>query len=298
MKKAFNFLVFFSILTAGCGVKGGPYPPFTTSPETVKNVLIKQQDQDLIIYWNYIPRYADGREMKENFRFEIFTFEHRIIKTVKNSGNLYWFRYKFSQEKEYCFRIRVITEKNNKSRFSRYFCYIPTLNYPNIKPVFDIKVVIDGIKLIWENNNFKTNIYKGKERVLYPIPFKSLSDNKFLDKNVSVGNRYCYYITFEDNNGVESLPSDIKCKIFEDIFPPEPPTNPKLIERKGEFYLIWTESSSKDTAGYIIEIDRKVLNKIPIKTYIFKIPEYKKGSVIKIYAVDKAGNKSKPAILK
>ncbi len=297
MKKVFNFLVFFSIFTAGCGVKGGPYPPFTTSPETVKNVLIKQQDQDLIIYWNYTPRYADGREMKENFRFEIFTFEHRIIKTVKNSGNLYWFRYKFSQEKEYCFRIRIVTEKN-ESRFSRYFCYIPTLNYPKIKPDFDIKIVKEGIKLSWNSNLLKTNIYKGKERILYPVPFRSLSADQFLDRAVLHGRRYCYYITFEDNNGVESPPSDIKCRTFEDIFPPEPPVNPKLIERKGEFYLIWTESRSKDTAGYIIEIDGKVLNKTPLKTYIFKIPEYKKGSVIKIYAVDKAGNKSKPAILK
>ncbi len=297
MRKVFSFLIFFISILLGCGVKGGPYPPYTKSPETVKTVLIKQQDQDLIVYWRYIPRYADGRYMKENFRFEVFSFEHRVVKKINKSGNLYWFRYSFSHEREYCFRFRVLTEKN-KSRFSRYFCYIPTLGYPKTKPDFEIKIVEKGIKLKWKNNNLKTNLYKGKEKTLYPVPYISLSANQYLDENVSNGKKYCYYITYEDNNGVESPPSDIKCRIFKDIFPPEPPKNPKLIEKDGQFYLVWTESRSKDTVGYIIEINGKALNKIPVKTYIFKIPEYKKGSVIKIYAVDKAGNKSKPAILK
>lgn len=293
----FRFLIFLTFFISGCGVKGGPYPPYTKSPETVKNAFIKQQDQDLVIYWKYTPKYADGRKMNENFRFEVFTFEHRIIKKINSSGNLYWFRYGFSQEKEYCFRFRVVTQEN-KSRFSRYFCYIPTLNYPKIKPEFDIRILENGIFLSWKNNSFKVNLYKGKERILYPVPYRSTTEKQFMDKNVFNGKKYCYYITYEDNNGVESPPSDIKCRTFKDIFPPEPPKNPKLIQKEGQFYLIWTESESKDTVGYIIELNGKVLNKTPVKTYVFKIPEYKKGYLIKIYAVDKAGNRSKPAILK
>lgn len=296
MKKIYKLLLAL-LIVSGCGVKGGPYPPLTDAPETVKKVSIKQQNGELVVYWNYIPKYADGRKMTENFRFEIYSFEHRIIKKIKKSGNLYWFRLPFSQEKEYCFRFKVSTRKAS-SVFSRYFCYIPTFNYPKLKPEFEISIVREGMKLEWKNSKMRTDIYRSPDRVYYPVPVKVLKDNSYIDRQVKENVRYCYYITYEDRNGVESSPSDIKCRVYRDIFPPEPPRNPKIIKKNSKIYLIWTESSSKDVIGYIIEINDKPVNKTPVKTYILQIPDYKKGEVIKIYAVDKSGNKSSPAILK
>ncbi|SNZ07970.1 hypothetical protein SAMN06265182_1116 [Persephonella hydrogeniphila] len=296
MKKVYK-LILSLIITTSCGVKGGPYPPFTDAPETVKKAYIKQQDGEIVVYWNYIPRYADGRKMNEKYRFEVYSLEHRIIKDIKQSGNLYWFRFPFSQEKEYCFRFKVVTKKS-RSSFSKYFCYIPTFNYPKTKPQFEIFIVKEGIKLKWDSNTMKTNIYKSLKREYYPIPVKVLKDNYYVDKQVREGVRYCYYVTYENKNGVESFPSDIKCRIYKDIFPPEPPKNPKIIKKDNKTYLVWTESSSKDVIGYIIEINGKPINKVPIKTYILQIPDYKKGIEVKIYAVDKSGNRSSPAILK
>ncbi|MBK3332063.1 hypothetical protein GWK41_03145 [Persephonella atlantica] len=296
MRRVFSIVITFII--AGCGVKGGPYPPFSKNPETVRNVKIKQQDRELVVYWNYIPRYEDGRNMNENFKIEIFSIEHRIVKSLHKKGNLYWFRYKFSQIKEYCFRFKVVT-KNKESRFSRYFCYIPSIKYPVIKPEFNLNIKKNGINISWPKSSFTVNIYKTQDSVYYPIPFRTISKaDSYTDTSVISGNKYCYYITYEDENGVEGSPSQIKCLTFRDIFPPEPPQNPRLIRKEGLYYIIWTESSSKDVIGYIIEINGKKLINKPIKTYVFSIKSIKKGSVIKIYAVDKAGNISKPATLK
>ncbi|MDQ7055280.1 MAG: hypothetical protein Q9M89_01730 [Persephonella sp.] len=276
LKTRFKTVLAMTVFTIGCGVKGGPYPPFSKNPETVKDAKIKQQDRELIIYWNYIPHYEDGRIMNENFRIDIFSMEHRIIKNVRKKGNLYWFRHSFNQVREYCFRFKVVT-KSRESRFSKYFCYIPSIKYPVKEPEFNLSIEKDGINISWSKSSFTANIYKTQENIYYPLPFKTISGaNSYTDASVISGNKYCYYLTFEDENGVESSPSQIKCLIFKDIFPPEPPQNPKLIRKENTYYVIWTESSSKDVVGYIIEINGKKLFNRPVKTYVFSIKSIEK----------------------
>ena len=295
MKKIFSILSIAFI--AGCGVKGGPYPPFTDAPETVKKAYIKQQDQQLVVYWNYIPKYADGRSMKENFRFEIYSFDHRIIKKIEKYGNLYWFRYKFSKENEYCFRFKVITAKN-ESKFSKYFCYIPTFNYPLKFPTYELHITEEGIKITWEKP-YTVDIYKINKPIYYPKPYTVVKNKtEYLDKNVINNRKYCYYLTTENKSGVESAPSDIKCIKYRDIFPPLPPKQPRIIKQNGVFYLIWSDSPSKDVKGYIIYINDRQITPKPVNTYSYILKDYKEGDIVKIIAVDHAGNKSKPLIVK
>jgi len=299
VKKIYRFFWFIiPFVLVACGIKGSPNPPYTTAPETVKDVKIKQQDGQLVVYWRYIPRYADGRPMKEQFHFEIFTLEYRVIKNINSEGHLYWFNYDFTSEKEYCFRFQVKTP-TNKSRLSRFFCYIPTKNYPSIVPDLTVSIVEEGIKLVWNQTLFKTNVYKNRKKVYYPVPLISVEhSNSYLDKKVKDGEKFCYYITFEDKNGVESYPSTIKCVTFRDIFPPLPPVNPTVIQKDGKYFLVWSDSPSKDVIGYIITINGKPLNRKPIKDYIIYLPGYEKGDTIQIYAIDKAGNRSKPTTVK
>ncbi|WP_456381842.1 hypothetical protein [Persephonella sp.] len=298
MKRIFKFAVFsVALITAGCGVKGSPQPPFTTAPETVKDVKIKQQDGQLVVYWRYTPLYADGRKMDERFRFEIFTLDHRVVKKINRKGNLYWFTYKFSSDREYCFRFQVITSKN-KSRYSRYFCYIPTLNYPREKPEISLSIVEEGIKIEWNITQLKINIYRNDRPVYYPIPYTAVDRGySFTDKKVVSGKNYCYYLTFEDRNGVETEPSPIKCITFRDIFPPLPPQNPQIIQKDGVYYLVWSDSPSKDVKGYMIYVDGTPVTPRPVRDYIIELPWIKKGSVITIVAVDRAGNRSRPVTL-
>jgi len=301
LKRIFKFIIFtalITVITTGCGVKGSPKPPFTTAPETVKEVKIKQQDGQLIVYWKYIPVYADGRKMTERFRFEVFTLHHRVVKNISREKNLYWFTYKFNSEREYCFRFQVITSKN-KSRYSRYFCYIPTLNYPQEKPEISLSLEEEGIKIEWNITQLKINIYKNTRPIYYPIPYISVTTGySYIDRKVISGKNYCYYLTFEDRNGVETEPSPIKCITFWDIFPPLPPGNTHIIKKDNEYYLLWSDSPSKDVKGYIIYINETPLTPEPVEGYIIKLPKIKKESIITIIAVDKAGNRSKPVILR
>ncbi len=298
MKTRFSVVLAVLIFSTGCGVKGGPYPPLSKNPATVKDVKIKQQDKELVIYWRYNPNYEDGRKMEENFRIDIFSMEHRIIKSINKKGNLYWFRHSFTQIKEYCFRFKVVT-KDGESKFSKYFCYIPYIKYPEQKPEVRLKIQKNGINISWPKNNFITNIYKTDDGVYFPIPAKTVSKTDYyIDRSVVSGKNYCYYLTYEDENGVESGPSQIKCITFKDIFPPTPPQNPKVIKKENKYYIIWTESSSKDVVGYMVEINGKKILQKPVKTYVVIVENINPDSVIKIYAVDKAGNKSEPATLK
>ncbi|NPA12592.1 MAG: hypothetical protein GXO45_01250 [Aquificae bacterium] len=295
LKRVFKTaFILSSTFVLACGVKGSPKPPLTDAPATVKEINIKQQGEQLVIYWKYTPRYADGRSMAEKFTFEVFSLGHRIVKNIQSEGNLYWFRYPFKSDREYCFRIKVKTEKS-ESKFSKYFCYIPTFNYPREIPYPQFSLTPDGIKIMWDNTGLKANIYKSKKKVYIPVSYVSLvGENSFLDKQVSSGVKYCYYMTYENNNGVESNPSYLKCILFRDIFPPEPPKNPEIIRKGNDYYLIWSESPSKDVKGYFIYINGKQINKIPLKTYSIKLKGYDGKGKVEVRAVDRNGNLSPP----
>ncbi|NPA58149.1 MAG: hypothetical protein GXN94_02520 [Aquificae bacterium] len=299
MKKVFKYLFVLALAyTIGCGVKGSPYPPYTTAPETVKKAEIKQQDKRLVVYWYYQPRYADGRSMDEPFSFEVFTLDGKLIKEIYREGNLYWFYYQFTEDKEYCFRFKVKTPKD-ESKLSRFFCYIPTLDYPEEKPRLSLSIVEEGILISWNRSDYKTNLYKHRKKIYYPLPFIQLKDTSvYVDKNVKHDQEYCYYITFENENGVEGYPSRIECILFRDIFPPLPPQSPTIVEKNGKYYLIWSDSPSPDVIGYIVVVNGRQITPFPVKDYILPLKGYRKGDPVEIYAVDRAGNRSPPAIVR
>lgn len=303
MKKIFKIYsllilaVFFS-----CGVKGSPKIPPSTIPEPVKDIKIKQQGDTIVVFWKYNPVYEDGRKIKEPFLFKIEENDKEIKPVIKNIKNLYWFIKKIpSFEEEFCYRIKVITKKGYMST-SKYFCYLPVKDFPIINADIFLKLKNEGILIIWDKKYINNVLlYKGEKKDLIPpIPYKKINkSNMFLDKEVQINKRYCYFITVEDREKVvESNPSEIKCIIYKDIFPPEPVKNPSFVIYKGKLFIFWDESPSKDVIGYIIEKNDIPLNEKPVYTYFFVIDKFQKGDIIKIYAVDKAGNKSSPVYLK
>jgi hypothetical protein len=296
------FSVFFTWVFAffvSCGVKGSPQIPPSKVPEPVKDVKIKQQGKKLVIYWIYKPIYEDGKPIKEKIFFKIEENDNFINSQINKSKNLYWFKRNITSfKKEFCYRIWVFTEKGYTA-VSKYFCYLPSKQIPVIKTSLLISIKNEGILLKWNENYELLNIYRGKtEKNIPPIPYVSIKGkDTFIDKNVKLNNRYCYFITTEKDS-IESDPSSTKCVVYRDIFPPDPVKNLEGIFYKGKLILIWTESPSEDVIGYVVEKNGKLLNNEPINTYFFIVDRYKKGDIISVYAVDKAGNKSSPAYLK
>ncbi len=300
MKTIFKSLLFsIFIFLLSCGVKGSPKIPPSNTPEPVKNIKIKQQGNTFVVYWKYIPVYEDNRKMHEDFSFEVEENDKTIKPNIKNYRDLYWFRRDIdSFDTEYCYRIKVITKRSNSS-ISRYYCFLPSIDFPINNVSFSLEIKNEGILLTFDKNYEHLFIYKGEdENTIPPLVYKSLKrKTELLDTNTKLNKRYCYYFTvFKDN--IESNPSKIKCILYKDIFPPKPVKNPEIIKHKEKLFIIWTESPSKDVIGYIIEKNGKLLNKEPIYGYFFILDSYKKGDTIAIYAVDKAGNKSPPVYLK
>jgi len=284
------FLFILLLTTFSCGVKGNPKPPPSITPKPVEDLTIKQYDGKFLIYFNYSPLYTDDRPMKEDFKFIIYKNSKKFDTNLFKEDTTYWF-FDSVESKETCYQIQVKT-KHKESTLSKPVCIVgKAINIEKPKPL-SISIVEDGLKLtIPENGTF--NIYKVKdESDFYPIPYKKVvKEKEFIDTNVELDKRYCYYYTALIDD-VESEKSDTVCQTFKDIFPPLPPENGKLIVDKNEATIIFEPSKSKDVVGYIFYKNSKIINNTPIKTYYFIDKDYKPGDVYHVEAVDKAGNKS------
>jgi len=290
-----NLLLILLLTTFSCGVKGNPKPPPSITPKSVENLTIKQYNGKFLIYFNYNPLYTDDRPMKENFKFIIYKNSKKFDTSLFKGDTAYWF-FDSVESKETCYQVQVKT-KHKKSPLSKPVCMVgKAINIEKPKPLL-ISIVEDGLKLtIPENGTF--NIYKVKdESDFYPIPYKVVKEKEFIDTNVELDKRYCYYYTALIDD-VESEKSDTVCQTFKDIFPPLPPENGKLIIDKNEATLIFEPSKSKDVVGYIFYKNSKIINNTPIKTYYFIDNDYKPGDVYYVEAVDKAGNKSQKLEIK
>jgi len=297
MRIIFSLLFIFILFFTSCGRKGKPLPPYSKTPMHITNIFSKQQGNNIFVIWNYNPTYDDGRPLKE-FSFIVYKNDKPLNIEIHKAGNLYWFKHPIEDfNKEYCFYI-VVKSKNKLSEPSKLTCIMPNRNFPPEPKLYSIKLREEGLELNWSADGDTVYIYKGNRDLILPIPKKKVENaGKYLDKSVALNKEYCYYITSSYTNSPESNPSNKLCKTFKDIFPPEPPYDFKMIKRREGYYLIWSESPSKDVIGYIIYKNGKPLFDIPIKTYYFIDKEYRPGDVYYIVAVDRAGNKSKKVYL-
>ncbi|WP_457642460.1 fibronectin type III domain-containing protein [Persephonella sp.] len=297
MKTVFKLILTgFLLYITSCGLKGGPLPPLSNKPSPVFDLHVKQQGENIILYWKYNGLYEDRRKMK-NFKFTVYILDEKLNTDIFSYGNIYWIRYKIKDySRELCFKIKVFNGKKF-SNPSKNVCIHPEKQFPEHVKNIRVDLLEEGLQLKWENKEIQTRIYRGSKKAVPPVVYAVVKDkNSFLDKRLSYGVEYCYYLT-SYNGIVESNSSEIVCKTYKDIFPPEPPKNPELIKKGEEYVIIWTDSPSKDVIGYILYKNGKPVINTPIKTYFFVDKSYKKGDWYYIIAVDRAGNKSKPVYL-
>ncbi len=288
MKKIFSFLLFSGLVVSiGCGVKGSPKPPTNPSQVHITNMSAKQQGNILVFYW-----YLD-KNLSTN-QINIFVngkLQHNI--KIHKLQKLYWIDYKFKQlNKEYCYKLKI------KDTFSNVKCIIPH-KYKHINDKLNLMLKNNGILLKWNNNYPKVNIYRGNDfDKIKPIPYKSLKNShKFLDTNIKLNTRYCYYFTATiDSIETNRVYSD--CIIFKDIYPPKPPKNLTYIINGKDLLIIWDYPDNKDLKGFIIYKNGQPYLRFVLNSYYFIDKNWKKGDEYLIFSVDKAGNKSKPAYLK
>ncbi len=290
----FRILLIFTIFIASCGVKGNPKPPPSNIPSPISQLYAKQYGEDIIIYFQYIPTYKDGRAIEKPINFKIYKDNKLFDKKIFNNQNYYWFFDNVS-EKESCYTVVVEIEKNKSG--SKVVCFKgKKVETPKPKGL-NVEIVEEGLKISLDEDN-PVYLYKvDKEDAFIPIPYKKLTTKDYIDKDVQLDKTYCYYYTIMIDD-IESEKSKTVCKTFKDLFPPLPPENGKLIVEDNKAIIIFDESKSHDVIGYIFFKNGKKINDIPIKTYYFEDKDYKPGDTYQIIAVDVGGNLSKPLEIK
>ncbi|WP_297887058.1 hypothetical protein [Sulfurihydrogenibium sp.] len=291
----FKLFLLLAVFVFSCGVKGNPKPPPSFVPAEVEDIHVKQYDDSPLIYFSYEKKYRDGNPINENVNFVFYRNEKKINPILYSKDNLYWFFDTF-EDKENCYKV-VVKTKKKESLPSKVVC-IKKIEVPKVvlNPP-KIEIVEDGLKINFYVEN-QVNLYRVyNQDEFLPIPYVS-SKNFYVDKDVELDKKYCYYYTVSITKFSETQKSPTVCEVFKDIFPPLPPEKGRIIVDKNEATIVWEESKSKDVVGYLIYKNDKPLNSVPIKTYYFIDKDYKPSDVYKVVAVDKGSNKSKELVIK
>lgn len=286
----FRILIIIALFIASCGVKGNPKPPPSNVPSPITKLYAKQYGENIIIYFQYIPTYKDGRNIEKPINFKIYKDNKPFDTKIFNNQSYYWFFDSISQ-KESCYTVVVETEKDESQ--SKPVCFKGKKIETQEPKGLNIDILEEGLKISIDTDT-PLYLYKvEKEDAFIPITYKKLTTKEYIDKDVQLNKTYCYYYTIIKDD-IESQKSQTVCKTFKDIFPPLPPENGKLIIENGNATIVFDESKSKDVVGYIFFKNGKKINDIPIKTYYFEDKDYKPGDTYKVVAVDVGGNLSNP----
>ena len=289
MRKSYKLFFLFLIgFLFSCGVKSSPLPPEDKTPKVVDNLNIKQQGNLIVLYWKY--------NKAQDISFKILLNGKEINLPIFQQGNLFWIEYPFKGfSVEYCFQVETI--RGIFSKTSKYKC-ITTKKFNLFSDSPKIFQKEGEIYIKWEDKKGEFFIYKEKSKNrIPPIVYSKIKNNNiFEDRNVISGQKYCYFLT-KNENQVESNRVYTECITYVDIYPPKKPKI-SYIKNRNNLIIILGHIDENDFAGFLIEKNGKLLTNIPTKTYYFIDKNWHRSDVYKIYSVDKNGNKSSPVYLR
>ena len=274
----------FSFTT--CGHRAPPKPPYSKVPQIPKVKGLIQDYKSPLLWWERTKAFTDGRKLSEPNKVSylvLINFGKRKVKTDKN----YLKDLPIALKEKRCYQV-VSLYKGKRSFPSEPVCIVgrePIEKVPKVEKA----TAGDGFVelLLKPYQGYQVEVFKN-QKPPFVTPFKVLKGERvFVDKDVKNKQEYTYYLRFSSGilKGKLSFPIRL---IPEDKVPPLPPKNPLLVGCK-ECVLVWEPSPSSDVVGYLIVAGKR---KFSVKGiyYTFKFCPKE----VSIYAVDKAGNLSKP----
>ncbi|WP_459896023.1 hypothetical protein [Desulfurobacterium crinifex] len=275
-----------------CGNRGDPLPPLQFSPETPEISGIDQVYRNLLVKWQPVKKFSDGRKLA-NPEEIYYIVSVNFGKEKAKIKNTYFLDSKVVSEGEKrCYTITAVYRGKYFSQPSEPFCAVAR------KPIEEIPEILsyvagDGfVKFEFKPiTDYSIEVFKNSS--LHISPYKTLppKTSEFVDKNVVNGKEYSYSFRFSEGN-LKGRFSKTYNLTPEDRTPPEPPANVFLIRKGNSCTILWDPSPSEDVSGYVILKREKVVGSTGRGIY-FLLPNCPKGSYY-VKAVDKAGNFSKP----
>lgn len=190
-------------------------------------------------------------------------YQYRLYQRVGHSGIFAWietlkggisntsFTIKnLDSRNSYCYVIRALDIFSNISEPQKPWCVRP-LNSTSVNPPSTLAAILDqgGIVLKWtaSNNTFSDGFYIFRKdsitKKFAKISQKRLfTDRIFIDKDISRGIKYTYYVISVAQGGLESVPS-IQASIFFPLRKLEFVQNLKIYRKKSNVILTWVYSS-------------------------------------------------------
>ena len=273
-----------------CGHRGAPKPPLSYKPQTPKVHGPIQEFTSPLIWWEKVERFDDGRKIptpqKVSYKV-VVNFGKRVVETEET----YFKDSPIKPKERRCYSVVALYE-GRESEKSEPVCINgkePISEVPQVKRA----VGGDGYAQIEFTPSplYETEVFKNQTSEPFVKPYAVLKPGEglFIDKKVKNGAQYTYLLRFSEGELKGAFSKEVRV-VPQDRIPPLPPQDALLV--KGEVCtLVWEPSPSEDVVAYKVVADGRELSTSGIYLTFKKCPKR-----VLIYAVDKAGNLSKPVV--
>lgn len=154
------------------------------------------------------------------------------------------------------YAVRTRAERGAWSDLSNIAALVPRTP-PTPPAPLALTAKAEGVEVAWGSvaGAVGYHVYRREaERPSYGTPVKAAEagENRFLDTSARYGQRYIYTVcTLAARTPVvESAPAGERELVFEDHFPPQPPSKLSALPAPGAVRLLWEASPAPDAAAY------------------------------------------------
>ena len=268
-----------------CGHRGNPLPPLTKKPAPPKVAYLVQTYDRPLLVWSKVTTYEDGRKLPNprKLYYEVFiNFGKRVVKTKRN----YLVDQPIKAGEKRCYKVVAVYGREKSE--SDVKCLVGK------NPIYSVPKVSltsgDGfVRVEVENPGYRVEVFRNQE---FPLvkPYAVFSGSFFLDRNVKNGKKYVYTFRFAKGN-LKGRETQTFTAVPIDNVPPLPPKSVFLI-KKPACTVFWEPSPSGDVVKYLVRIGKREFEANGIYLFVGG----RCSGTVKVFAVDKAGNLSKPKL--
>ncbi len=329
-----------ALVSFGCGKKGDPLPPLRSTPAPTTDLSVHQQGSTLIFRLGYPQTTASGQTLSGLRSLQVWEMVAPVadpgrlpevdarqfagaaepILSIEGAeldssvvGNRMETRFPITSVPEtpelHVFAIRTFSLDDEESDFSNLVRLVlrPATEPPQ---AFSVRPLADGVELTWQTqadaHGFHVYRRLATERNFGPPIAVVLNDLRhFVDEGARYDQRYIYTLRaiVQPKPLVETAASAEVEIDYRDRFAPAAPTELVALAETGRVRLVWRESTSIDTTGYIVyrrnpgESNFRRLDDDPVTETVYIDDGLTAGRSFdyRVTAVDAAGNEGEPS---
>jgi len=282
------------LILTGCGKVGAPLPPFIRIPETVKDLAVRQDGNNLILTWTNPAMYVDGSEATDVAQIQIRAND-TILMRVEASGagkaQTVVIPVGPTLDVSRSFAVTVETTRGKSSQVSNSVTISP-IAVPG--KVVGLRAIVDQrrITLVWEKPEEHPELAEAY-RVSRTAPPQTqiVSETRYEDLRYRPGETYVYEVTAMRGMVPGVAPESVRA-VIEDKVPPQIPAGLDIVVSDTGAFVTWAPNAETDLAGYRVFRNGMLVTERLTATNSFFDPDYRAGFSYAVSAVDEFGNES------